>query len=93
MQCPIASVACIFQKELNPNVDFEDDYFSNLKLISKVKSKIFITHSSGDEIIPFSHAKVLFDKFVKKNSIEQITLIEIGRLKLNALHRYIIAET
>ena len=75
LQCPIASVACIFQKELNPNAEFEDDYFSNLKLITKVRSKIFITHSSGDEIIPFSHAKVLFDKFVKKRSIEKITLI------------------
>ena len=40
LQCPIASVACIFQKELHPNISFEDDYFCNLKLIAKVKCRI-----------------------------------------------------
>lgn len=92
LQCPIASIACIFHKELHPEIDFQDDHFSNLKLITKVKSRIFLTHSSGDEIIPFSHAKLLFERFVRKNGHGQITFIEVGKIKHNSLHRYIVAD-
>lgn len=75
LQCPIASVSCLFHKELHPGLKFEEDHFSNLDMIGKIKGRLFITHSTGDEIIPFNHAKLLFDKFVKINGHGRITFI------------------
>ena len=91
LQSPIASINCLFHSNLHEDIKFKEDYFSNIELIEKVKSKLFIVHSSGDEIIPFSHAKLLFDKYVKVNGHGQITFIEIGKLSHNSLHRFIVS--
>ena len=48
LQAPIASINCIFHSDLHENIKFNEDYFSNLELIEKVKGRVFIVHSSGD---------------------------------------------
>jgi hypothetical protein len=49
-------------------------------------------HSSGDEIIPFSHAKVLYEKYMMRNGDDNIDFIEISDIKHNSLHRYIVSS-
>lgn len=53
LQCPIASVSCLFHEKLHPEMSFKDDHFANIDHMAGIKSKIMILHSSGDEIIPF----------------------------------------
>lgn len=48
LQCPIASVSCLFFKELNTDVKFIEDYFANIDYIDKIKGRIFIMHSTAD---------------------------------------------
>lgn len=48
LQCPIASISCLFHSPLSSDLKFKEDHFSNLELISKVKCNILIAHSSAD---------------------------------------------
>lgn len=73
-------------------MQFENDHFANLELIEKVKSKILILHSSGDEILPIAHAKILFEKFVQANGDDLINFIEVAKIGHNSLHKYIITR-
>jgi predicted peptidase len=54
---------------------FKEDYFANIDYIAEIKNKLFIMHSSGDEIIPLSHAKVLYEKFMMKNGEDNVDFI------------------
>jgi pimeloyl-ACP methyl ester carboxylesterase len=89
LQCPIASISCLFHSSLNPDMKFKEDYFATINHVADIKGKLFIMHSSGDEIIPFAHAKVLYDKFMIKNGCENVEFIEVAKIKHNSLHRYI----
>lgn len=33
LQCPIASISCLFYDELHPDMKFKEDHFSNIDLI------------------------------------------------------------
>ena len=79
----------MFHNDLKTDIKFTEDYFANIDLIAKVKGKVFIVHSSNDEIIPFEQVKLLFDKYVEKNKEADIYFIEVAKLKHNALHKYI----
>jgi hypothetical protein len=48
LQCPIASVSCFFTDNFSPDINLKQDFFSNLNLITSVKSKIFMVHSHAD---------------------------------------------
>lgn len=48
LQCPIASVGCFFQDKFFTEIKFKEDYFANIDIISQVKGKIFMMHSSSD---------------------------------------------
>ena len=71
---------------------FKEDHFANIDLIAEVDSKVLILHSSADEIIPISHAKLLFQKFVRKNGEGDIDFVEVSKIKHNSLHRYIVSQ-
>jgi len=48
LQCPIASVSCLFYKELQADMKFKEDFFANIDHIADIKNKMIIIHSSGD---------------------------------------------
>jgi hypothetical protein len=48
LQSPIASVSCIFHKELKKDTNFKEDYLANLKYFDQISGRIFMAHSSGD---------------------------------------------
>lgn len=48
-------------------------------------------HSSDDEIIPFSHAKLLYTKYIAKLGEAMIDFIEIAKIRHNSLHKYIVS--
>ena len=60
LQCPIASVNCIFEEGVTTKTKFKQDHFSNLDKISSVKCWTFIVHTLEDEIIPVGHGRLLF---------------------------------
>jgi hypothetical protein len=49
-------------------------------------------HSTKDEIIPVSQARLLYNKYVAKNGEANIDYIEVERIKHNAFHQYIVGE-
>ena len=38
LQSPLASVCHLFEKEVDPNVDFETDFLCNIKLITSINT-------------------------------------------------------
>ena len=92
LQSPIASISCIFQKELSKNTYFKEDYLANLKYFELIRGKIFMAHSSSDEIIPFSHSQMLYDKYCSRHGDSNITFIEVNKIKHNQMNCYIASE-
>lgn len=88
LQCPIASINCLFESNVNVNTRFKEDHFSNLERIDQVRCPAFIVHSIEDEIIPIQHARILFEKYALKNGKDRIWFLEINRLKHNSLHKF-----
>ena len=47
-------------------------------------------HSLDDEIIPFFHAKKLYNRYIRYNSSSSIRLVEIVKVGHNNLHQLFI---
>lgn len=62
-------------------------------MIANIKSKILMMHSTKDEIIPVQQARLLYNKYVMENGDKTIDYIEVEKIKHNAFHQYIVADT
>ena len=49
-------------------------------------------HSLDDEIIPFFHAKKLYNRYIRYNSPSSIKLLEIFKVGHNSLHSLFIEQ-
>ena len=54
----------MFYDQYAVNIKFKEDHFANIDLITKLKCKIMMMHSTADEIIPVEQARLLFKKVV-----------------------------
>ena len=77
LQCPIGSLSCMFYDEYEVNIKFKEDHFANIDLITKTNAKIFMMHSTADEIIPIEQARLLYKKVVKEKGDENMEFVEV----------------
>lgn len=71
--------------KLSANTFFKNDELNILEVIEDIESHLLILHSTEDEIIPFRHSQLLFERYSKLSSNPSVDLIEIEKLKHNEL--------
>lgn len=89
LQSPLASIYSLFSDELTPYSNFTNDCFSVLEAIGSVNCFLVILHSREDEIVPFRHAEILFERHRLVSSNPFCFLAEVTALKHNHMHAYL----
>lgn len=92
LQSPLASVSCMFVDNLHKDIKFEEDYFCNLDLIHRLNCEVMILHSLNDDVIPYRHACLLFEKYAEAQGYEKIQFLEVENLKHNGMHSYLCSS-
>lgn len=62
LQSALASIYSLFVDDLSPYSTFSNDCFSVLEAVGSISCFLVILHSREDEIVPFRHAEVLFER-------------------------------
>ena len=81
------------------NAPYYDGYANNKKIHS-IKGRLLIIHGLEDDVVPFRHSELLYDNYIRKNSISseekdtnqcsKIILVKIPNVGHNDMHDYLI---
>lgn len=71
------------ESRLGINTFFKNDELSTFEVVENIESHLLILHSKQDEIIPFRHSELIYQRYLKLSRNPSVDLIEIEQLKHN----------
>lgn len=84
---PMMSLISLLTDEvkLGVNTFFKNDELNTFEVIENIESHLLILHSRHDEIIPFRHSELIYQRYLKLSQNPSVDLIEIEQLKHNEI--------
>lgn len=92
MLAPMASLFSIFEENLTPYTFFKEDEFCLLEVVENIESHIFIAHSRDDNIIPFRHSQIIYERYVQITGSPFIEFLELKEVSHNGMHQYLTSS-
>ena len=83
---PMMSLISLIEDEskLGVNTLFKNDELNILEVIENIESHLLIMHSKHDEMIPFRHSQLIYQRYVKFSKFWPLAhLVEVQNLRHN----------
>ncbi|KAL0489468.1 hypothetical protein AKO1_009188 [Acrasis kona] len=88
LQSPFTSVVRIKFNKLPDAIDL----FKNVDIIDKIECPVLIIHGKSDDVVPFEHGQILFDKLQKKAQYKPLFIDYAGHnniIEIMSMERYL----